>query len=229
VYLGTLILPILALAAAAPPPKPTPAHHSHKRRESAADPEKEALRKKVADTQKAMETLDSRILELMGKTAILRQQLESEAVGKAEAQSKLEAANATVASLQNRLSDIEARAERLAAEKATAQKAAPAQQAPHAPRSEETKLQAQLADITRRRDNYISSILQRYRELANEYRSFGASFASQSDRDGAPKTGPDLTRIQNTIALVEEDLRQLNGLESQALLVRKAQAKPKAP
>ena len=227
-YLGNIILPIVALVSAAPPVKPAPAHHTHKRRQAAADPEKEVLRKKVADTQKAMEARDSRILELMSQTAALGQQLESEAAAKAETQSKLDAANAAVMSLQERLRDVEARADRLAAEKATAQKTA-AQPAPHAPSAEETKLQSQLADITRRRDNYISSILRRYRELANEYRSFGASYASQSDHEATPKTGPDLTRIQNTIALVEEDLRQLNGLESQALLVRKAQAKPKTP
>ncbi len=227
-HLGNIILPIVALAAAAAPVKPTPSHHPHKHREFAADPEKEALRKKVVDTQKAMETLDSRILELMDESAGLRQQLESVAAAKAEMQSKLDAGDTAITSLHARLKDVEARAERLAAEKATTQKVA-AQQAPHAPSPEEAKLQSQLADITRRRDNYISSVLRRYHELANEYRSFGASFASQSDRDSSAKIGPDLTRIQNTLALVEEDMRQLNGLESQAMLVRKAQAKPKTP
>ncbi len=223
-YLGNMILALLIFAAAAPPGNPRVSHQTHKHREFSADPEKEALRKKLADTQKAMETLDSRILELMGESAGLRQQLDSEAAVRAETQNQLAAANAAVTSLQNRLQEVEARADRLAASKATAQKVV-APQTLHSPSSEEAKLQSQLADITRRRDNYINSILRRYRELANEYRSFGASSASPSDRDSTFRAGPDLTRIQNTIALVEEDLRQLNGLEAQATLVRKAQAK----
>lgn len=202
--------------------------HLRHRRTPAPDPEKEALRRKLADATRTIGTLDSRVLELMAQTASLRQELDAGAIATAELQRRLDAANQSAASLQARLKKAEERLDKLAAEREKAQQPL-AQPAPRAPGAEEARLQAQLQDITRRRDAYIVSVLRRYRELANEYRSFGTAFAVPNDRDLSSKTGPELTRIQNTIAMVEEDLRQLNGLEAQADLVRKAQAKAKTP
>ncbi len=208
---------------------PPPARPAHRRRAAVTDPEKEALRKKLAEATNTIAALDSRVLELMSQTASVRQELEARASASAALQQKLDAATQSAASLQTRLRAAEDRLSKLTAEREkTTQAMAP--RAPHAPSPEEIRLEAQLQDITRRRDALITSVLRRYRELANEYRSFGTAIpATSNDRDLTPRTGPDLTRIQNTISMVEEDLRQLTGLEGQAALVRKAQGKARTP
>jgi len=214
---------VMSVQAGAPP-----AQHTRRRRKPPPDPEKDALQQKLADATQAIGALDSRILQLMAENASLHQSLDAQAAAAAEARQKLDAATQSVASLQARLQAAEQHAAQLTAERDKALRSA-AQTAQRAPSAQEARLEAQLQDINRRRDAYIASVLRRYRELANEYRSFGTEFGAPNDRDLASKAGPELTHIQNTVALAEEDLRQLNGLEAQAALVRKAQAKARMP
>lgn len=199
----------------------TPSRPVHRRRAPAQDPEKEKLKQSLAEATSVIGTLDSRVLELMGTTAALRRQLETNTLSTARLQQSLDDANRTVASLQSRLQTAEERADKAEREKVQKPAAAPVR----TPSAEDARLAAQLDDIQRRRDSTIASVLRRYRELANEYRSFGTALAAPNERELTPKGGPELSRIQNTIALVEEDLRQLNGLEAQAALVRKAKSK----
>ncbi len=223
-----LTLALISGAAASLQPTTPPVRQTHRRRAPAPDPEKEALRKKLADATRTIGILDSRVLELMAETASLRQDLQAGAIATAELKQKLDAANQSATSLEARLKTAEERFDKLAAERKKTQPLA-ALPARRAPTAEEARLETQLEDITRRRDAYIASVLRRYRELANDYRSFGEASTGPNDRDLTSKTGPELMRIRNTIALVEEDLHQLNGLEAQAALVRKAQAKAKTP
>jgi chromosome segregation ATPase len=82
------------------------------------------------------------------------------------------------------------------------------------------KLSSQLQDLYRRRETYLNGILRRYKQITEQYRSLQGVL--QSQHTGTPDVGSaDLARIQDAIALTEEDLRQLNALNSQALLVQK--------
>jgi septal ring factor EnvC (AmiA/AmiB activator) len=226
-------LAVLSGAAAFPQTATPPARAAHRRRPPAPDSEKETLRKKLSDANGTIGALESQVLDLTAETASLRQKLDANAMAAAELQRRLEAANQSVTSLQARLKSAEEHAEKLASEKEKTQipasQPSPIPPGRRTPSVEEARLEAQIADITRRRDNYIASILRRYRELANEYRSFGSSFSVPNERDPATKSGPEMTRIQNTIAMVEDDLRQVNGLEGQAVLVRKALEKARKP
>ena len=76
---------------------------------------------------------------------------------------------------------------------------------------------SQLEDLNRRRETYLSNILRRYRELTEQYRSLSARNTGES---GAP-SGAEISRIQNTISMTEEDLRQLDNLNAQAEKLRK--------
>jgi chromosome segregation ATPase len=69
-----------------------------------------------------------------------------------------------------------------------------------------------LDDINRRRDALLNQIQRRYRDLTDQYRML----AARSDRDGIGSGGGDLSRLQHAISLAEEDLSQLNALNSQA-------------
>lgn len=82
------------------------------------------------------------------------------------------------------------------------------------------KLSSQLQDIYRRRETYLNGILRRYKQITEQYRSL--SGVLQSQHTGTPDVGSaDLARIQDAIGQAEEDLRQLNALNAQALLVQK--------
>jgi chromosome segregation ATPase len=75
-----------------------------------------------------------------------------------------------------------------------------------------SNLTRELDDINRRRDALLNQIQRRYRDLTDQYRMLGA----RPDRDGLDSGGGDLSRLQHAVSLAEEDLRQLNALNSQA-------------
>jgi len=82
---------------------------------------------------------------------------------------------------------------------------------------------AELQDIHQRREAYLNSILRRYKQITEQYRSM--SGVLQAQRTDAPAAGSaDLARIQDAIAMAEEDLRQLNSLDAQARLIQKKMA-----
>jgi chromosome segregation ATPase len=82
-----------------------------------------------------------------------------------------------------------------------------------------TKLTAELEEINRQRDSYLSNILRRYRDVTDQYRALAARLENPEARAGLG--GTDLSRIQSTVSLAEEDLRQLQGLNAQAQSLQK--------
>jgi chromosome segregation ATPase len=82
------------------------------------------------------------------------------------------------------------------------------------------QLSVELQEIHQRREAYLTSILRRYKQITEQYRSM--SGVLQAQRTDGPATGStDLARIQDSIAMAEEDLRQLNSLDAQARLIQK--------
>jgi len=82
------------------------------------------------------------------------------------------------------------------------------------------QLASDLQDIHQRREVYLNSILRRYKQITEQYRSMAGVL--QAQRSDAPAAGTaDLARIQDSIAMAEEDLRQLNNLDAQARLIQK--------
>jgi len=75
-----------------------------------------------------------------------------------------------------------------------------------------TELSAELEDVNRRREAYLTGIIRRYRELTEQYRALATRLENRSE---AP-SGADMTRIENTVSMAEEDLRQLRNLNAQA-------------
>lgn len=82
------------------------------------------------------------------------------------------------------------------------------------------QLAAELQEINRRRENYLSAILRRYKDVTEQYRSLYGVLENRRPESPAV-TGADLSRIQNSVAMAEEDLRQLSGLDAQAARIQK--------
>ncbi len=74
-----------------------------------------------------------------------------------------------------------------------------------------------LQDINRRRDAYLTSIIRRYRDITSQFRAMSGMMDSSRDQSSSAFSGAALTRIQNAISLADDDLRQLNELNAQAL------------
>ncbi len=76
------------------------------------------------------------------------------------------------------------------------------------------ELSAQLEDVNRRRESYLTNILRRYREITDQYRALNGR---GEDRPASQAPGgTEASRIENAVSLAEEDLRQLRNLNAQA-------------
>ncbi|MEO7652256.1 MAG: hypothetical protein ABIZ80_17465 [Bryobacteraceae bacterium] len=77
----------------------------------------------------------------------------------------------------------------------------------------------ELQDVYRRRETYVNSILQRYKEITEQYRAI--SLDARRSGEATPSRSNDLSRIQQAVTMAEEDLRQLNSWNARALLAEK--------
>jgi chromosome segregation ATPase len=85
------------------------------------------------------------------------------------------------------------------------------------------QLARELQEIYQRREIYLNNILRRYRQITEQYRSIsGVLDAHRTDAPGAGSA--DLARIQDSISMAEDDLRQLTNLNAQALRIQKKMA-----
>lgn len=91
--------------------------------------------------------------------------------------------------------------------------------APQSPQA--AQLVSELQEITRRREVYLNSIIRRYRELTDQYRAMMGVLDSRREREPSPVSAVELSRIQSTIAMAEEDLRQIDSLNAQALRIER--------
>lgn len=75
------------------------------------------------------------------------------------------------------------------------------------------RLLGELEEINRRRENYLTAILRRYRELTEQLRTLALRPEAGETRglDAA-----EISRLQSAVAMTEEDLRQLGNLNNQA-------------
>ena len=80
---------------------------------------------------------------------------------------------------------------------------------------------ADLDGLFRRREMYLNSILRRYREITEQYRAMSGVLDSRRDREAAPVHSTEIGRIQNAIALAEDDLKQIDALNAQAARLEK--------
>jgi len=78
------------------------------------------------------------------------------------------------------------------------------------------KALATLADLDRRRDSYLTSIIRRYREITDQFRTVAGTLDSSRGAESVSSSGAALSRIQNAISLAEDDMRRLNELNAQA-------------
>jgi DNA repair exonuclease SbcCD ATPase subunit len=204
-----------------PAPSPTAGARrlTRENAETRGEDETQPLRDSLAEANATVARLESRIAELESQLEKVNAESKQSAAAVEGLNQNLAEATRTVDSLQKdtknqsrRLAELEASNKRLREE--TAQSAGSTTQF--------LQLSSELQDVNRRRDNYVSSILRRYKDIADQYRALTAALDARRERQaGAPVGEAEIARIQNTLAMTEEDLRQINALNAQATRILK--------
>jgi DNA repair exonuclease SbcCD ATPase subunit len=178
------------------------------------------LRLSLADANASIARLESRADEADEQIRTLSLENKRLAASEADLKENLASANQTVDALQKELASSRDRATQveIAYQKLRNQSAGDTQKI-----AQLQQLTAELQDIHQRREAYLNSILRRYKQITEQYRSIAGVL--QAQRTDAPSAGnADLARIQDSIAMAEEDMRQLNNLDAQARLIQKKMA-----
>jgi chromosome segregation ATPase len=87
--------------------------------------------------------------------------------------------------------------------------------------NEFARLAQELQEVHRRREVYLTSLLRRYREVTDQYRSLSAVVDPRRDTETPAVNSTDIARIQQAISMAEDDLRQVNSLNAQAQRIQR--------
>ncbi len=72
----------------------------------------------------------------------------------------------------------------------------------------------ELIELDRRRENTLQSLQRRFRDISDQYRAFALRL--DTNRDNPAAAIPDVSRIQSAVQGAEDEMRQLNTLNTQA-------------
>ena len=174
------------------------------------------LRDKFAATTREIEQLRSQTSELEAALARLKEENERLAARENELSENIAGANRLAEALQ---AEVKSKSDRLAPLELTNQTLRKENQQVVERLSRAAKLTAELEEVNRRREAYLTSILRRYREVTDQYRAMASRLETGGEASVPGAT--DLARIQNAISLTEDELRQLQGLNAQAQNLQK--------
>ncbi len=91
--------------------------------------------------------------------------------------------------------------------------------------AERERILNSLQDLDRRRESYLRSIADRYRNLTNQFRTMSGMMNSNRGQDSSAFNGPALDMIQNAISFTDNDLQRLSELSAKAFRLEKQLAK----
>ena len=165
----------------------------------------ESLSSSKTENAQALETSNQRLqetrTELQGRLDQLQQQLNS-------AQSEIQSSRQHIADLQRANDQLSASNNEGSARAA-----------------EREHILLSLQDLDRRRESYLTSIADRYRNLTNQFRTMSGMLASNRGQDSNSFSGPALDMIQNAISLTDNDLQHLGELNAKAYRLEKQLSK----
>ncbi|MCU1275199.1 MAG: hypothetical protein JWO48_2630 [Bryobacterales bacterium] len=185
---------------------------------SSAEQEVQRLRESLAQSTAETARLEARIAELQSQIETATTENRRLSAAGEELKRNLADANQTIDNIRAELKTGADRITQLenAAAKVNQDAAAGKQSA-----AQMKQTASDLEGIFRRREMYLNNILRRYKEVTEQYRALSGVLDSRRDREAAPVNGTEISRIQNTIAQAEEDLKQINALNVQASRLEK--------
>jgi len=132
-----------------------------------------------------------------------------------QVQKELKSAQADLQSFRQRIASLQKTNDQLQAENSKESTRA----------AEREHILNRLQDLDRRRESYLTSIANRYRNLTSQFRTMSGMMDSNSGRGSGAFNGPALDQIQNAISLADNDLHHLNELNAKAFQLEKRLAK----
>jgi len=87
--------------------------------------------------------------------------------------------------------------------------------------TEREQILANLQDLDRRRESYLTSIQDRYRDITTRFRTMTGMLNSPRNDNSTAFSGAALDLIQNAISLTDNDLQHLSELNAQAFRLEK--------
>jgi chromosome segregation ATPase len=186
----------------------------------------DGTRAAVANRDATIQQLNTQLSEAQGNITDLRAQLASSNDAHAKAlanaderhrkemaglQSQIDNLKQQLASAQD---DLQASRQRIAALEANNNKLA-ASQASSRAAADWNRTMADFQDLQHRREAYLISIMRRYRDITSQFQAMSGTLDSSRDPNPTTFSSTALTRIQDAIALADDDLRQLSELNDQ--------------
>jgi len=165
----------------------------------------------VARLQSRLSDLEAQMANVTEENRRLRAADEDLKRGLAEAHETMEKVQTDLKANSSRVQELESANRRLQEESAGGKQSA----------AQTRQVAAELDGLFRRREMYLNNILRRYKDVTEQYRALAGVLDSRRDRQAAPASGNEISRIQNTIAMAEEDMKQLQALTAQAQRLQK--------
>lgn len=134
-----------------------------------------------------------------------------------EVQKELNSAQADLQSSGQRISSLQKINDRLQSQTSEGSRRA----------AEQEHLLNSLQDLDRRRESYLTTIANRYRNLTSQFRTMSGMMDSNRGRDSGAFSGQALDQIQNAISLTDNDLQHLSELNAKAFQLEKRLARIK--
>ena len=171
------------------------------------------FRDKLASANAAIAGLQDRIHEL--ETAMQRAAEENQrlAASEADLKQRIASSNRVLSAIKDELQGKEQRLAQLEAANKTIREE---NRANAARLNQISTLVRELEEINRRRESYLTAMLRRYKDITEQYHALSGHL------DNPP---PGIARIQESIAMAEEDMRQLANLNAQAARIAQRIAK----
>ena len=168
-----------------------------------ATAEVERLQASVSDLHRQLETTETENRRLTAGTEELKKSA-------ADAEQTIEMLRAELKANNTRAAQVESVNARLKQEAASSQQIS-------------SQMQQNVSDLDglfRRREMYLNNILRRYHDITEQYRALSGVNASRDHGAGTVGTA-EISRIQNSIALAEEDMKQISALSAQVARLEK--------
>ncbi len=175
---------------------------------------------RLAQATATVEDLELRVGALEASVASLTQQNRGLTESEAELQDRLTSSNHIVEAMREELQGNAERLMKLETRNRTLRKQNREAMDKITPQA---KLFGDLENVHRRRERLLTGIVRRYHDVNDQYRS--AALRLNNPEPDTASTGVDLSRIQNSLTLAEEDLKQLRTLSSQAARIQRQMPK----
>jgi chromosome segregation ATPase len=173
------------------------------------------LQQKSAAMQASLQELQARTKELETALDNAKGEIKQAATVRADLEDKLASVQRVVTASDQ---ELKVRDERLTSLETQLRRTQDSSAAADRKLSQVTAVLRDMEDINRRREAALTSLQRRYRELTDTWRAF--AMRVDSSRDSNPTVNvSDVSRIQATVQAAEEEIRQLNSLNTQATRV----------